>query len=150
MHAKKNVITHLADKRIKRLNIVIQLSIVIMVLIVVYDSYVFETPLYYMFFFLFGAICGRLFFFFYTVNVDENNLKLSLASSKGSIVLLLLLVLLRFYVGVRILDSFNVIQVTDALYLFFIGIYWSKWKVVLKQIDNLYYELLYKWQTQKE
>ena len=100
------------------------------------------TPLYYVLFALVGAIAGKLFFLFYKVQVNKENLELTLTTNRGSIVLLLLLIVLRFIIGRRVLESFHVIEISDALYLFFIGIYYTKWKVIINQIDELYYQLL--------
>ena len=113
-----------------------------MAAIVLYDSYVFRTPLYYVLFALVGAIAGKLFFFSHKVQVNKENLELSLTTNRGSIVLLFLLIVLRFIIGRRVLESFHVIEISDALYLFFIGIYYTKWKVIINQIDELYYQIL--------
>ena len=113
-----------------------------MIVIVLYDSYVFRTPLYYVIFAWVGAIVGKLFFFSHKVQINKKNLELTLTTNRASIVLLLLLILVRFIIGRRVLESFHVIEISDALYLFFIGIYYTKWKVIIKQIDELYYQVL--------
>jgi hypothetical protein len=121
-----------------------------MIAIVLYDSYVFRTPLYYVVFALIGAIVGKLFFLFYKVQVNTENLELTLTKNRGSIVLLLLLIVVRFIIGRRVLESFHVIEISDALYLFFIGVYYTKWKVIIKQIDEVYYQVLANLKTNKE
>ena len=121
-----------------------------MIAIVLYDSYVFRTPLYYIIFAWVGAIVGKLFFFSHKVEVNKENLELTLTTNRGSIVLLLLLIVVRFIIGRRVLESFHVIEISDALYLFFIGIYYTKWKVIIKQIDEAYYQVLANLKTHKE
>ena len=121
-----------------------------MIGIVLYDSYVFKTPLYYVIFAWGGAIIGKLFFFSHKVQVNKENLELTLTTNRVSIVLLLLLIVVRFIIGRRVLESFHVIEISDALYLFFIGIYYTKWKVIIKQIDELYYQVLTDLNQKKE
>ena len=121
-----------------------------MIAIVLYDSYVFRTPLYYVIFAWVGVIVGKLFFFSYKVQVNKENLKLRLTTNRVSIVLLLLLIVVRFIIGRRVLESFHVIEISDALYLFFIGIYHTKWKVIINQIDELYYQVLTDLNKKKE
>ncbi|MGB5243152.1 MAG: hypothetical protein WBN16_10945 [Lutimonas sp.] len=150
MGTKRKFITHLADSRIKRSNLIIRMTILVMIVIVLYDSYVFRTPLYYVIFAWVGAIVGKLFFFSHKVQVNEENLELTLTTNRGSIVLLLLLIVVRFIIGRRVLESFHVIEISDALYLFFIGIYYTKWKVIIKQIDELYYQVLANLNKNKE
>jgi len=142
MRTKREFITQLADKRIKRSTLIIQVAILVMILIVLYDSTVFRTPLYYIIFALVGAIVGKLFFFSHKVQVNEENLELTLTTNRGSIVLLILMIAVRFIIGRQVLESFHVIEISDALYLFFIGIYYTKWKVIINQIDELYYQVL--------
>jgi hypothetical protein len=122
----------------------------VMIGIVLYDSYVFKTPLYYVIFAWVGAIIGKLFFFSHKVQVNKENLELTLTTNRVSIVLLLLLIVVRFIIGRRVLESFHVIEISDALYLFFIGIYYTKWKVIIKQIDELYYQVLTDLNQKKE
>ena len=121
-----------------------------MIGIVLYDSYVFKTPLYYVIFAWVGAIVGKLFFFSHKVQVNKENLELKLTTNRVSIVLLLLLIVVRFIIGRRVLESFHVIEISDALYLFFIGIYYTKWKVIINQIDELYYQVLTDLNKKKE
>jgi hypothetical protein len=150
MGTKRKFITHLADSRIKRSDLIIRITMLVMIVIVLYDSYVFITPLYYIIFAWVGAIVGKLFFFSHKVQVNKENLELTLSKNRGSIVLLFLLIFVRFIIGRRLLESFHVIEISDALYLFFIGIYYTKWKVIIKQIDELYYQVLANFKKNKE
>jgi hypothetical protein len=99
---------------------------------------------------LVGAIVGKLFFLFYKIQVNKENLELTLTKNRSSIVMLFLLIVVRFIIGRRVLESFHVIEISDALYLFFIGIYYTKWKVIIKQIDELYYQVLTNFNKNKE
>jgi hypothetical protein len=97
-----------------------------------------------------GAIVGKLFFFSHKVQVNKENLELTLTTNRVGIVLFLLLIVVRFIIGRRVLESFHVIEISDALYLFFIGIYYTRWKVIIKQIDELYYQVLADLNRKKE
>ncbi len=84
MGTKREFITQLADKRIKRSTLIIQVAILVMILIVLYDAYVFRTPLYYVIFALVGAIVGNVFFFSHRVQVNEENLELTLTKVESN------------------------------------------------------------------
>ena len=51
--------------------------------------------------------------------------------------------ILRFFAGVLILDKFSVIWATDALYLIFIGVYYTRRRDMIKQIDERVYSYLF-------
>ena len=113
-----------------------------MATIVLFDAFVFNTPFYYIIYYAIGMLIGKVFTLSHKVQVDEENLNLRLVTNRGSIVILLMLVLIRFVAGEQILESLHVAEIMDALYLFFIGIYYAKWKVIVHQIDDLYYSIL--------
>lgn len=144
MNTKRKVIKQLADKRLKRTNLIIRFSISILGFLVLYDSFVYNTPLYYMLFCFLGILVGRLYFISHKVSVNRDNFTLSLSYNYWSILLFFVLVISRLIFGRRLLQYFHVDMVADGLYLFAIGVYYSKWKVIMLQIDNIYYELLKK------
>ncbi|MEE4264066.1 MAG: hypothetical protein V2I56_15365 [Desulfobacteraceae bacterium] len=69
-----------------------------------------------------------------------------IAPNAFSLVITLLLLSIRFVWGRSILEFADVMWTTDALYLFFIGIYWSKWRGMVRQMD----EIIYGWLSVKE
>jgi len=142
MNIKQNFIKHFADKKIKRTNRIIQISLLIIGLIVLHDAFKYNIPLYYILFSVGGLLIGKMYYLSHKVIINQENLELSLKSNRWSIVFLIVLITLRFIIGKKLLESFHVILVTDALYLFFMGIYYSKWKVIIHQIDNIYYRIL--------
>ena len=113
----------------------------IMTAIVLYDSVIHKTPLYYIIFYFIGLVTGRIYKRVMVVKHEEANKQFVLTTSKWDIVLTIGLVLLRFVYGLTLLEAIHIVWTTDALYLFFIGIYRSKWKGVVRQID----EIVYKW-----
>lgn len=142
--SRRKFIKNHANKRLLRMKLIIRIVILIMGVIVLYDAFIYKTPLYYMLFWLCGALLGNFFNISYKVIINEESLKISLTNNFWSIVFLVLILLIRFVIGKSVLQSFNVVLITDALYLFSMGIYYSKWKVIIKQIDNLYYQILSK------
>ena len=54
-------------------------------------------------------------------------------------ILTIVLLLVRYLAGKVILEQFNIIWITDALYLIFIGIYLAKIKNIFRQIDEQLY-----------
>lgn len=110
-----------------------------MLLIVLYDSFVHLTPLYYYLFFLAGLFFGKIFSVDMRVEQDEDNDTIHLLTGWIYIVLTISLLVFRYFAGQFVLESFQVVWATDAMYLFLIGIYRAKWKGILRQIDDLIY-----------
>ena len=136
MSNKKTVLKNLADNKIKTLNIILRVLIAFMSIVVLYDAFVYGTPLYYILFFFGGLIIGKLYLKIYSVKQNEETGKFNLNSGVLNIVLTLLLLSLRFIFGKQILDSFEFQYTSDALYLFFIGLYKSKWKAIIYHLEN--------------
>ena len=115
-----------------------------MATVVIYDSFVHGTPLYYILFMLFGAMVGNVFYLAYQVQFQPGGKSLALMSNGWSVLFLIVLVVLRFYLAEKILKTLHVVWISDATLLFFIGVYRTKWKVVITQTDEIYYRMLSK------
>jgi hypothetical protein len=113
-----------------------------MLVVVLYDSFVFSIPLYYILFLAAGLLIGRIFYFSHHIEFDKNEVQLKLRTNYLSAFFLLLLILARFIIGPYILKALHFVWASDALLLFFIGIYRSKWQVIVKQIDDMVYRIL--------
>lgn len=144
MKIKKQFLYKKADKRLRRFEIVIHVILVLMWLVVLKDSFQHDLPFYYILFLMVGAIAGRIYKYTHRVEVTQENLEISLRVNRWNIALLILVIALRFLLGKVILESLNVIWVGDALYLFFIGVYHARWKGIVRQIDEIYYNLIIK------
>ncbi len=142
MRARKDYISKYADKRLKRSNLIVRTAILIMMLVVLYDSFVFGIPLYYILFLAAGLLIGRIFYFSHRIEFDKNEIQLKLKTNYWSVLFLLMLLLGRFIIGPYILKALHFVWASDALLLFFIGIYRSKWQVIIKQIDDMFYRIL--------
>lgn len=142
MNVKKTFIKTKLDKKLKRLDVVLRLLILTMAGIVLYDSFIHDTPLRYVLFFVAGWYLGKLFSKLTRVEHNQETNTFQLISSWLNIVITVALLSLRFFAGKYLLESFHVFWATDALYLFFIGIYRAKWMAILHQIDEIIYEKL--------
>ena len=146
MRNKKKFLKEKADKGLLIRHYVFRGLILLMFLIVLYDSFIHDIPFYYIGFLLFGIFIGRI---VSSVNkVKPNKVKgyLTMDTSPIGFIATLLLLLIRFIWGRHMLDVANVVWATDALYLIFIGIYWSQWKSMVRQMD----EIIYGWLTKNE
>lgn len=109
-----------------------------MLIIVLYDSVIHNTPLYYAVFYIVGMLLGRA--FSYTMSIENNHQgKLTLSSNIFYTLITFSLLLIRYILGKTMLEYINIVWTTDALYLLFIGIYYSKWKTIIRKIDNYIY-----------
>ena len=145
VNSKKDFIKQRSDKKIKRLNYLLRASLIYMSIVVLYDSIIHNTPLYYIGFYFLGLMSGRIYRRLLIVEHKETTHEITLKTNKWDIVLIILLALFRFSYGMKMLEYIHVIWAADALYLFFIGLYRSKWKGIVKQID----EIVYRWASNK-
>ena len=141
MSTKRKYIKRRSNRKLRSLNQLLQAAIYLMAAIVLYDSFVHDTPLFYMLFYFTGLVVGSVYKRLMVVQHEEERQEFTLTVSKWDIVFSIGLVLLRFVYGLTFLASMHIVWASDALYLFFIGVYRSKWKGVVHQID----EIVYKW-----
>jgi len=67
---------------------------------------------------------------------------LKLRTNYWAIFFLFLLLLGRFIIKPYALNALHFVWVSNALLLFFLGVYHSKWPVIIKQIDDMFYRIL--------
>ena len=116
--------------------------------IVLYDSFVHDLPFYYILFWFGGILVDRFVATTQEISTKENKEEFTITVKPVGIVLTIVLLILRFFAGKLILYEFDVIWAADALYLFFIGIYYSRRRDMIKQIDEHVYSYLYKEKNQ--
>ena len=139
MTEKKKFQKKYVDSRIKIIHRVFLGLMIYMFGVVLYDSFVHELPFNYILFWFAGLIIGRLFSRTQVVGKKKNLNKITMQIKPAGIVLTALLIVVRIYAGVIILNEFNMVWAADALYLVFIGIYYSRLKNIVKQIDDRVY-----------
>ena len=140
MGVRKKYIKHRVDRRLRRLNRILLVLITAMLAHVVYDAFVFKTPLYYIGFALGGYLVGGIFRRTALVQFKMETESFEFTTSAVYVLLTFLLLVFRYAFGTSLLATFHVVYTSDALYLFFIGIYYSKWRMVLKKIDEVIYQ----------
>lgn len=145
MGVKKDYITQKTNSKFKRFAFMLNALVFTLSVIVIYDSFIHLTPLYYIFFFFLGLFLGKIYLRILKIEHKSSNQEIVLKTSKWDVILTLFLLLFRFYLGALVLKSIHVVWVSDALYLMFIGIYRSKWKGIVSLID----EIIYKWVSEK-
>ena len=146
MRKKYKFLKQKADKKLRLRHYIFHGLILLMFLIVLYDSFIHKTPFYYICFLLFGLFIGRIVSIADRVKNSGEKGNFTIESSPYGLIITLLLLSVRFVWGRHLLDFANVLWTTDALYLTFIGIYWSKWRSMLRQMD----EIICGWLSNKE
>jgi len=134
--------TH-TSRKVKIINWINLGLILFMFAVVIHDSFVHELPFYYILFLLGGMGIGRIVAATQKFSVDENVEILTIEGNPLAIAITLILLAIRFFVGKLILAEFNIVWVTDALYLLFIGIYYSNIKRIIREIDERVYTKLF-------
>ena len=142
MKSKKSYLKQNVERRMSRMDRMLKLIIFIMAVIVLFDSFNHGTPLYYIGFYFGGLLLGRVIVLTMRVEHDPLAKEFILKVNKWDILITLTLLLLRFVFGLKILEHSEVFWASDALYLFFIGVYRSKLKGLVRQIDEIVYQRL--------
>ena len=111
--------------------------------VVIHDSFVHELPFYYILFLIGGMVIGRLVAATQKFSINEAAETLTVEGNPLAIVITLILLVIRFFAGKLILEEFNIVWTVDALYLLFIGIYYSNIKRIIREIDERVYSKLF-------
>ena len=127
------------DKKIKIFRWINSSMLLFMFVIVLHDSFVHNLPFYYILYMLGGLGIGWIVSSFQKVSVKEGEELLTLETSPISTIISILLFGFRHFAGRIILEQFNVVWIADAIYLIFIGIYYSRLKNIINQIDERLY-----------
>ena len=144
MSKRRSFLLENTDKKLRISNIIIKVILFILIAFVIFDSYNYNIPFYYVLFIFVGILIGKIYKLSHKVDFDDQTLKSSLFTNKWSIVFLISLLSFRFFLGQKMFQFFGFESSIDALYLLFIGIYYSKWKVIISQLDDNYYSLFKK------
>jgi hypothetical protein len=138
-HRKKLISKKL--KRKKQINVAL---ILFMFINVIHDSFVHDLPFYYILYAIGGTIIGRIIYRKEKISVQQEVGKITIESTNIATWIALSLIGIRFFVGKIILEEFNVIWASDAIYLVFIGIYHSRITNFINQIDTEMYNSFFK------
>ena len=127
------------DKKIRVTGRIYAMLILMMIGIVVFDSFKHTLPFYYILYGIAGYIAGHFIWLSQRIVLAEEKQILSLEVNSIGKVITVVLLIIRYFAGKIILEQFNIIWITDALYLIFIGVYLAKIKSIFRQIDELLY-----------
>lgn len=132
------------DKKIK-LRAWLSIALLISLFVnVIHDSFVHDLPFYYILYAIVGIIVGRFVGLTQTIELLEDKKILTIKTKPIGIVISIMLLVLRYFAGGVILERFNVVWAVDAIYLFFIGLNYSKLHVIVDKIDENFYMYLSK------
>ena len=131
------------DRKIRVKGRIYAILILMMIGIVVFDSFKHTLPFYYILYGIAGYIAGYFIWLSQRIVLAEEKQILSLEVNSIGKVITILLLIIRYLAGKVILEQFNIIWITDALYLIFMGIYMAKIKSIFRQIDEQLYAYFY-------
>jgi hypothetical protein len=136
---KRGFLTLKADKKLVLRFYVMQGLILLMFSIVLYDSFIYQIPFYYVCFLLLGLAIGRTVSLIVRIKhcTEKDNFRIE--TSVYSLVITLALLSVRFLWGRHLLEYLNVLWATDALYLIFVGVYFAKRRSLVRQMDEIVY-----------
>ena len=145
MTKKRNIFRkEYVSKSIRITGRVYGLLILAMFGVVIFDSFKHTLPFYYILYSLLGYTVGYIIFLKQKVVISSNQESLNLDVKIGGKIITIGLLVLRFFAGEIILEKYNVVWATDALYLIFIGVYLAKIRNIFKQIDEQLYSFFYR------
>lgn len=142
MKQRKLFIKTYSDAKIKRAKWINIGMIIFISATVLHDSFKHELPFYYILFLLAGLIIGRIVSIFQKVSNKKEEKLLTIESNRFAILVTVILMSIKYFTGKIILGQFNVVWISDAILLVFIGIYYSKLKNMFNQIDERVYTYL--------
>jgi hypothetical protein len=130
------------EKKIKEKRLITDIMILVIFGIVLFDSYNHSLPFHYILFSFAGILAGKVYNITQKVyfSKEENVIKIELGTS--AVIVTIITLFIRHFAGNWTLKILHIIWFSDALYLFFIGLYYSKTLIIQKQIDELVYSFL--------
>lgn len=141
---KKIIRKQFMDKRLRISEKLYAIVILIMLGLVIYDSFKHTLPFYYVLYGFAGYIVGYAIWLNQKIILSNDNKSVSLSINHWGKAISILLLILRYFAGKIILEQYNVIWASDALYLIFIGVYFAKIKSIFRQIDEHLYAFFHK------
>lgn len=108
-------------------------------LIILYDSVVYDLPFHYILFIFLGQLVGNIYRYGHHIQFDSKNAAIHLKSNWWALLFFLILFLFRLVISPYLLNALHMVHASDALLLFHMGVYRSKWQVIIKQVDEMVY-----------
>ena len=109
--------------------------------VVLYDSFVHHLPFHYILFFLAGIVISLLYRAIQKLHWNEEEQKIirkrDVIGLVFSIGLFVVLMVVRRFVLPEVFRTFNVIYVSDAIFLTMMGIFFGRTHTIAKQIEEI-------------
>ena len=144
MKARHQFYSRYVDNKIRRNRIIQNVLILGMFGIVLHDSFVHGLPFHYVLYAIAGVFVGRIYRHTNKVRYSEEDETIREQGSVAGIVIAVIVLSTRFFAGAWVLEEFHVIYFSDALYLFFIGMHYSRVHSSARQIDEMVYQYVIK------
>ena len=144
MSQRKKVVRSRTNSRIKRLTWMLRIMILVLTGFVIYDAIVLKTPLYYIAFLVAGRFAGTIYRKIYKVDHDSKSDQFELNTGVFNIALTVMLIVFRFTFAEQLLQYLKIQWINDGLYLFFIGLHWSKLHILYNQMEEMTFQYLLK------
>lgn len=109
---------------------------------VIYDSFTQDLPFYYILFTFAGAVAGKVYQFTNRIRFNKSEQMIEIHLGISAVIMILITFFVRYFAAARALKAIDVFWTSDAVYLFFIGLYIERIFIIIKQIDDLVYEYL--------
>lgn len=128
------------DKRILisgRIFIIVGL---ILFIIIMYDSFVYNLPFYYVVFFIIGFLISISYIKTQKLTWNENEQEIVKRKSIFGFILIIFLIILRIFILPEIFFELNIIHITDAILLITIGIFAGRVHFTGRQIEDMTFD----------
>lgn len=139
MKEKRKVISDLSDRKLRLSRTFIKISTIVLSLIILHDSVVHDLPFHYILFVLLGQVVGTIYKYGHRIHFDGDHSTIQLKTNRWALIFFMVLFLVRVVISPFMFDVLHLVHVSDALLLFHVGIYRSKWQVIIKQVDEMVY-----------
>jgi len=109
---------------------------------VIYDSYVYNLPFYYILFLILGMLLGQVYRYTQSMKWDEEkHLVVTEFDKVGIFILLSFIIFKHFILGNLVNMSIHPIYLTDAITLITLGAIYTKLKIYRGLINNIAFDL---------
>ncbi len=142
---KKKFYNKFVEKKIKEKLLITDIIMLVMFGIVLVDSYNHGLPFHYILFCFAGILLGKIYHITQKVYFSKEDHVIKLELGTSAVILTIITLFIKFFAGNWTLKMLHIVWFSDALYLFFIGLYYSKILIIQKQIDELVYKYLIKY-----
>jgi len=136
MNPKRQYYIQYVHRRVRLRKLIYFLIFIILLGIVLYDSYYHDLPFHYVLYMLLGLAISRLLAKTQKAERRVIDNKLTVKYNLSSILIILMVIVLRIYAFPKVLSQFNVIFISDAVLLIVMGWFFGRVKLLSDQIEG--------------